>query len=1177
MKGLLELFLRLPEMERFRSLWPAAGELTLTGLDGVQKTVFMAAIAESIDKNLVIITYSHAIAERYLEELALFFPGERLFYYPGTELWPHEPVMEIVPGAQRAKVLTSLARNVPYILVTTMEALARRTVPAQTSRDRMMRLAVKERLDLQRAAGILISLGYQRVEMIEGVGQFSLRGDILDIFIPTERDPVRLELFGEEIDTIRYFDLDTQRSIENLNEIMIWPAREYAWRKEDVTGAISRIRASLQAQVSKLVALLENNTAKRLEENIRQGLEQLEQGYFPGSEQFLPFFSPLAGLWEYFRDAAVIWDEPYRCRNLAVQQEKERADLGIEQLQKGLILPEELAFWLDFDEIRRGLASFSVVYLLSLAQTGDFATRETVAFNLPLPPSFHGKMESYSAELRRLKEEGYRVAVLLSTGERLERMAGFLTDQGFSFQSGKDGWRDDAFIVLVPGRLGGGILFPGEKKLLLTDQEIFGQAKKRRWVRRIKEGKAIRGLADLALNDYVVHVNHGIGQYMGIRTMSVAGIHRDYLEIKYAGDSDRLYVPVDQIGMLQKYLGGENGPPRLSKLGGNEWQRLKTKVRESVREIAVNLLQLYAERKNVGGYGYAQDTVWQREFEESFPYEETPDQLKATEEIKKDMEKSTPMDRLLCGDVGYGKTEVAMRAMFKTVMDQKQVAFLVPTTILAQQHYQTFMQRFAGFPINIGILSRFQTQRQQQRTLAGMASGGVDVVVGTHRLLSEDVKFKDLGLLVIDEEQRFGVMHKEKLKIYKKTTDVLTLTATPIPRTLHMSMIGVRDISTIETPPENRYPIRTFVEEYSEPVIVEAIHRELSRKGQIYFVYNRVETIDQMAKALEGLLPGVRFGIAHGQMPEEQLEQEMIDFFEGKTDCLICSTIIETGMDIPNANTLIVYDADQFGLSQLYQLRGRVGRSNRVAYAYFTFRKNRMLTEIAEKRLKTIKEFTALGSGLKIALRDLEIRGAGNLLGPEQHGFIANIGFELYCQMLEEAILERKDGTKKPGLPDVVLELNVDAYLPERYIRDERQRVEMYRKIATAQSLQELREIADELVDRFGDAPAEVQSLLSVASIRAMAKPLGISAISSERHYINVRSYEGLIMDRQKVQALLKHFEAESAVHFGKFMQIRFRKNQRTDREFLPLLIKLLGKMETALAPPREHSRNCPL
>ncbi|MHB8156848.1 MAG: transcription-repair coupling factor, partial [Desulfocucumaceae bacterium] len=660
-------------------------------------------------------------------------------------------------------------------------------------------------------------------------------------------------------------------------------------------------------------------------------------------------------------------------------------------------------------------------------------------------------------------------------------------------------------VVIVGGRLSGGFELPSGKLAVITAAEMYGRQKRAR--SRERAGSRMEPFTDLKAGDYVVHVNHGIGRYTGIEKLEIGSIQKDYLAVKYAGE-DKLYVPTDQVGLIQKYLGGEADAPRLSRLGGSEWNRVKGKVREAVKEMAQELLVLYAARESASGYAFSPDTVWQKEFEETFPYDETPDQLRAIEEVKRDMEQNKPMDRLLCGDVGYGKTEVALRAAFKAVMDGKQVAVLVPTTILAQQHFNTFSERFSPYPISIEMLSRFRTPREQKKILHDLHLGKLDIVIGTHRLVQEDVAFKGLGLLVVDEEQRFGVAHKERLKMIKHNVDVLTLTATPIPRTLHMSMVGVRDTSLLETPPENRFPVQTYVLEEDPSMIREAIYREIGRGGQVFFVHNRIVDLDSVARWLQGLVPEVRLAVAHGQLKEDDLEQIMIDFMKAEYDVLVCTTIIESGLDIPNVNTLIVKDANNMGLSQLYQLRGRVGRSNRIAYAYCTYRRDRILNEVAEKRLAAIREFTAFGSGYKIAMRDLEIRGAGNLLGSEQHGHIDAVGFDMYCKLLEDAVREAR-GEEAVGPVETSVELPVEAYIPDSYVTDTNQKVEIYRRMAGFRDELFLDDLADEMTDRFGDMPLPVQRLLRVARIKTLAGKIRIKNIAGQAGFFRLQFAPG--------------------------------------------------------------------
>src|SRR5690554_450178 len=786
-------------------------------------------------------------------------------------------------------------------------------------------------------------------------------------------------------------------------------------------------------------------------------------------------------------------------------------------------------------------------------------TLSSTPLSLRMPEHFGGKIERMLRRVQQLRRDHYRILILVSTKERGQRILELLREEEipavYVDQLGKE--LQVGNCVITTGSLETGFEFPAFKLSVITELELYGRPRKKARAPKVEQGLRIAP-HELREGDYVVHINHGIGQYMGVEQLEVDGRRKDYLYIRYAGQ-DRLYVPVDQIHLLQRYVGLDEGAPRLSKLGGNEWNRVKKRTKESVQEMAEGLLKLYAEREAAPGFAFPPDTPWQRELENSFPYQETPDQIQAIEAVKRDMEKSRPMDRLLCGDVGYGKTEVAIRAAFKAVMGGKQVAVLVPTTILAQQHQRTFEERFEGFPVNVAVVSRFQTPKEIAKVLKGAKTGTVDVLIGTHRLLSRDVVFKDLGLVIVDEEQRFGVAQKERLKEIARNVDVLTLSATPIPRTLHMAMVGVRDMSVIETPPEDRYPIRTYVVEYDDQLIRQAILRELVRQGQVYFVHNRVQSIDYVYSELSELVPEARIAIAHGQMDESVLERVMLDFYNGEFDILLCTTIIETGMDIGNVNSLIVDNADHLGLAQLYQLRGRVGRTNRVAYAYFTHRKDKILTEEAEKRLGAIKEFTELGSGIRIAMRDLEIRGAGNLLGPEQHGFIASVGFELYCKLLEEAIKDLKGEIEiKP--PEPVLELQVNAYIDDEYVSDPGQKVELYKKIIAVESLDECDDLEEEIQDRYGGLPDSVLNLIQVARIKVLARFAGISHITSRKNKFQIKFLEGLGIQPDKYALLYQRYKGQISYRHGRIGQLLVERSQ-SDEVALRFLAEVLVGM----------------
>ena len=955
--------------------------------------------------------------------------------------------------------------------------------------------------------------------------------------------------------------------MEKISQLILLPAREGLWRQEEFDQNRQAIMADLTIQVDRLQELGRSEAADNLQDRIRESLERLGQGHqVPGADQFLPWIEPnLTTLLDYLPQCRIILDEPVRGREAFRTNEEETANIISNFLEKGVVLPREQQIFTTLEELERKIWSRRPWSLSLLAKTPKgFGVEHTFSIPLKTPPTFHSKVEMLAGELEKLLKEKATIILAVSSRDKARRLREVLREQGVSSQLAADPAAlslEPHSVSIVEADLESGFELPRQlestlsKLIVLTETEIYGRQKKRYQTRFQQEGIKISSFTDLKVGDYVVHLNHGIGQFMGLETLEIAGGHRDYLRLEYAG-SDRLFVPTDQVNLIQKYIGMEDTPPKINKLGGTDWQKVKTRVKESIRDMADSLLQLYAGREVASGHSFATDTVWQHEFEESFFFEETPDQLRALNEIKQDMEKPKPMDRLLCGDVGYGKTEVAIRAAFKCIMDGKQVGILVPTTILAQQHFLTFRERLAGYPVNLKVLSRFQTAKEHQETVQGLIDGEVDLVIGTHRLLSADVHFKDLGLLVIDEEQRFGVAHKEKIKELRNNVDVLTLTATPIPRTLHMSLAGIRDISLIETAPQGRYPIRTHVLEYNEEVIREAIQRELDREGQIYFVYNRVETIQRMASYLQNLLPKAKIAVAHGQMDEDELERVMMDFYDNEADILVSTTIIETGLDIPNVNTLIVYDADRFGLSQLYQLRGRVGRSNRIAHAYFCYRKDKTLTETAEKRLSAIKEFTELGSGFKIAMRDLEIRGAGNLLGPEQHGQIAAVGFELYCRLLDEAIREKK-GEIQPELPDPVIEIPVDAYLPSDYITDNKMKVELYKKVAALNSTAAADDLSDEILDRFGEMPQAVYNLLILAKIKVLAKENGLASLTKEKTEIVGKLHFGLTVNYDKVLEVLQKFRSNFRYQPGRPPMFRW-KTGFAERDLLKMLLDSL-------------------
>jgi len=980
-----------------------------------------------------------------------------------------------------------------------------------------------------------LAAGYERVPMVERPGDFSLRGGIIDVFPPTRDQPYRIEFSGEEVDSVRTFSAATQKSTGRAGCARIGPAREWVLppdRAEDLAGALAR---ELAGAVRSLEKAGRPEAARRLREKVEADVAALEGGLVPEDlDAFARLMTPSVHV--VFdclpQGAAVFFDEPARLEQAADHLERERAERAAALLENGTILPSQAETTIGFDAACEHTREAAVVYLTQLLRRPPAGELDgVVSLRYQTIPSFQGKFSDFVAEVKRWRRSGDQVLILSSGadgGRALRRSleeadivpspcfsdapggggscsdTGACSDGGITCGgyagSGRDSPSDVARagqVVLARGALEEGFYLPGVGLRVVSDAQIRGRPPRRTRRRRITpaEGKvqALTSYQDLQVGDYVVHVNHGIGVYLGVKSLEIEGVTRDYIFIKYAGE-DRLYVPTDQVGLIQKYVGVQGQEPKIHRLAGSEWVRTKRKAKASLQKLAVDLVKLYAVRQTQPGHAFSPDTPWQEEFEAGFRYEETPDQLVATHEIKQDMEKPVPMDRLLCGDVGYGKTEVAVRAAFKAIMDGKQVAVLVPTTVLAQQHYHTLRERFSGWPVRIDLLSRFRSRSRQQKTIRELKRGTVDIVIGTHRLLGEDVAFKDLGLLIIDEEHRFGVGHKEQIKALRTNVDVLVLTATPIPRTLNMALVGLRDMSVIDTPPEDRYPVQTYVIEYDEDLIRDAVLRELGRGGQVFYVHNRVETIDRVAGRLQAMLPGASIAVAHGQMREEDLERVMMDFLDRRYGILVSTTIIESGLDLPNVNTLIVEDADKLGLAQLYQLRGRVGRSNRVAYAYFTYRRGEVVSEVAEKRLQAIRDFTELGSGYKIALRDLEIRGAGNMLGPEQHGFIASVGFELYCRMLEETVRELR-GEPQATKPETTVDVTVDAYLPDDYIPDTRQKIQTYQKVAAVTDLEDADELEEELRDRYGSPPEPAVNLLTVARVRAMGARLGVSGV----------------------------------------------------------------------------------
>ncbi len=1138
----------------------------ICGFDDSTRSMLMAALHFKTKRPILIVASDAVRAGKIYEDMLSISGDDSVTFFPARELvYYHGKLSESADvSAQRIKTMQQVVEGKSRITVTTVAGLMTKMTPPKRWLEAAFELKIGVNVNVTQLLKKLVSAGYERAEMVEAQGQVSMRGGIVDLFPMGELLPYRIEFFGDTIESIRCFDLETQRSKNKVESIKIFPAKEVPVWEEERMLALTELEEELKLIDYQLKNKGRSSSVERIREKLVEHLKKMrEEIYFPGIEQYLLYFYPRpASLADYYGDDGILFlDDPLRCEQAAEQIGNELKEAQSALLVQGELLSGQTDLTWDYKEIISGLSMPLVAFSLFSHSSDLHPYRRTISLSAKPVPHFLGQWDYFCEEINHWRNLSYRVVILTSSRERSTGIIDLLNEQGVSaaYSLGEPELLPRA-VTLLHGVLESGFVIPEIKLAVLTEQEVLPQKKRKRRLKG-KEGIRIGDYHELQVGDYVVHEQHGIGRYLGLRTLEVDKIHRDYLYIQYAGN-DKLFIPVEQIDVVRKYIGAEGKKPKLYALGGNEWSRIKARVQASVQELAKELLSLYASRETEQGRKFSPDHDFQQEFEAAFSFEETPDQLQAVREIKEDMEKSRPMDRLLCGDVGYGKTEVALRAAFKAIMDGSQVAFLVPTTVLAQQHYRTFLERFEGFPVTVGALSRFQSASEQKALLQGLREGSIDLVVGTHRLLSQDVRFKDLGLLVIDEEQRFGVRHKERIKMMKQNVDVLTMTATPIPRTLHMSLAGVRDMSVIETPPENRYPIQTYVMEFSDGLIREAILREVTRGGQVYFVHNRVQSIDKWANHLNTLIPEVKIGVAHGQMAEEQLNDVMVDFLKGEYDVLLSTTIVEAGLDIPNVNTIIIHDADKFGLSQLYQLRGRVGRSSRIAYCYLTYQRDKVLTEIAEKRLQAIKEFTELGSGFKIALRDLEIRGAGNILGPEQHGSMMAVGFDLYVKLLDDAVRTYKDDVRQ-SRPEPKLEINVDAFLPAAYISDTRQKIVFYQKVAAVESLAHVEEAREELSDRFGPLPAPAENLLNVAQIKLLAGELGVLSLGEEKNELQIRFDPRDDVDGGVLLALSNKYRGRLTVGAGKQFILAFRQHDKDGRGKLIFLMELFAELKS--------------
>ena len=1073
----------------------------VTGLTGGARPAVIQALFEEMKEPIYVISSNLLQAQKFADDMRSLIGEQNVYYYPADEfIAANIAISSPELRAQRIATLEKLVAKEHGVYIIPIAGMRNMMTPFDQWKSSCLSTQIGDDISLDEWLEKLVEMGYTRNQMVTTPGEFALRGGILDIYPPYAESPIRIELFDTEVDSIRSFSADNQRSIERLENIMILPATEVLLTNEQKDALAERLEKGLAASLKKIKS---ETVQTLLVENIQHDIALLRQHIIPeGINKYgsLLYEQPVF-LGDYLAaNGTVIFDEIGRIQEVMDAWGREEQEWILSMIEEGKMLHDVKASF-SLKEVLAMLKQQKLYFALFTRTFSGIVVSKTLNFSCKPMQQFHGQIALLQNEIERWKHEKFTVVFTADGEERIAALEKTLED--YKIQSVR-GVPTGAGIYLEDANLSAGFELPLQKIAVVTEDELFKlQAKKKVRPQKMTNAERIKSYTEIKAGDYVVHVHHGIGKYIGIETLEVGGTHKDYLHIRYRAD-DKLFVPVDQIDLIQKYVAAEDKDPKLHKLGGAEWKKTKAKVSKAVQDIADDLIKLYAKREAEKGYAFSPDTDEVRAFEDLFPYEETEDQLRTIIEVKRDMERERPMDRLVCGDVGYGKTEVAIRAAFKAIMDGKQVAFLVPTTILAQQHYETISARFEEHGINVGLLSRFRTKKQQTETLKGLAAGTVDIVIGTHRILSKDVAYRDLGLLIVDEEQRFGVTHKEKIKLLKTNVDVLTLTATPIPRTLHMSMVGVRDLSVIETPPQNRFPVQTYVMEHNGALIREAIEREMARGGQTFYLYNRVEDMARRVEEIQMLVPEARVGFAHGKMTESELESIIISFIDGEYDVLVTTTIIETGVDIPNVNTLIVHDADRMGLSQLYQLRGRVGRSNRVAYAYFMYQRDKVLTEVAEARLQAVKEFTELGSGFKIAMRDLSIRGAGNLLGAQQHGFIDSVGFDLYSQMLEEAIEERRSGVKVEEKSDIEIILHIDAYIPDAYIPDGYQKIQMYKRIKGMDRVEDFFEIMDEMQDRFGDLPVETERLMRIARMKVWAKEAGVSSIKEKGHIITI-------------------------------------------------------------------------
>lgn len=1136
----------LPKMKKFNDyindVKKANFPITLSGLSDSGKAHFVYATRFYTEKPVVVVTYNELQLKKIKEDMN-FFSDEKVLTFPKKEVVYYDiDTMNKDTTMDRLNIYTKLYNNESCIILTTVEALMQRTISKNLLFSNALQLEVGMSLLMEELTSRLVALGYERTDMVEGRGNFCVRGGIVDVFPLTTLNPIRIEFWGDEIDSIRVFDVESQRTIEAIKDISIFPAEEFLVDTSKLEDIGSKILEKYPNAISDVETIKNGNYLSKLDK------------YF----EF--FYDDTSSLLDYVsKDTLVFVDEPARIISKCQSIEFDNKEFIEAYLEKNKILPSYTNSMYSYLDIQYMFENKNVINL-ERVDVNTLAKRNGYSFNCREVNFFRGSMDIFVQEVQEAHNDGKIVLILGGTISKARGLATMLLEHNIPtvfLEKLDDAFLNSKQIVIITGNLSEGIEYVDLNLVIGAGEVGTVKENKRSYKPSVfKEGKKVV-FADLNVGDYIVHATHGIGQYIGIHTLTVDGVKKDYIKLKYR-DEDTLYIPTSQLDSIRKYMGAGENAPKLNKLGSKEFANTKAKVKAGLKDIAKGLIELYAKRRQAVGYKFSKDTVWQKEFEDAFPYQETDDQLRCIEEVKADMESERPMDRLLCGDVGYGKTEVAIRAAFKAVMDGKQVAYLVPTTILAQQQYESFKERMTNYPVKVNVLNRFKTTKEKNEILRQLRNGELDIIIGTHRIIQKDIQFKDLGLLIIDEEHRFGVTHKEKIKKLKENIDVLTMTATPIPRTMHMSIVGIRDMSVIYEPPQNRRPVQTYVLEYDEEVIREAILKELERNGQVFYLFNRVEGIERKASEISNMIPEARVAVAHGKMSGTELENIMADFIEKNIDVLICTTILETGIDIPNANTIIIEDADRLGLAQLYQIRGRVGRSDKTAYAYITYRKNKLLAEASEKRLKAIKEFTEFGSGFKIALRDLEIRGAGNILGPEQHGHMEAVGYEMYCKLLDEAVKEARGEKVEPEV-DTQIDLKITAYIPSSYIENINQKIEVYQDIANLEKEEQISEIIDELIDRYGDIPKEVSSLLDVARIKILARSLKILSVTQKGDNIVLEFDNPDVIKDGVVQILVDLYKNRVFFSSGVKPYITLKLQSKKDSDIVEEVIKILN------------------